>query len=143
MRSVIALLAIVLLVGCGDSHDDQHNHQNNHHENNPDGNNPSGDFVQVVDGWTLTLVPESTSFVVGPNDFNFTLEDADGPATPASFLVEGWMPGHGHGTAVPTTITQTGAGQYSATVTFNMGGDWEIQVDADERSYVFAVKVGM
>jgi len=142
MRSILAILAIALLVGCGDTHEDHNTHENNHHANNP-GNNASSDLVQVVDGWTLTMVPESTQYVVGPNDFNFTLEDPDGAVDPAEFLVEGWMPGHGHGTAVPTAITKTGAGQYTATVTFNMGGDWEIRVDADDRNFVFAIKVGM
>ena len=104
-------------------------------------NNVEPEFSQTVDGFTVVMVPAAEELTVGANTFAFTLSDANGLVDATSFEVEGWMPAHGHGTEVATTVENTGTGMYDAVVTFNMGGDWDIKVSADDRDFTFSVKV--
>lgn len=119
------------------------NASNNASTNNASMNNNTEEpeFSQTVNGFTLVMEPQAEVLKVGANTFAFTLSDANGPVDATDFEVDGWMPGHGHGTAVPTTVEKTGTGTYDAVVTFNMGGDWDINVTADSNEFSFAVKV--
>lgn len=95
----------------------------------------------TVDGWTVTLtaVDELHS---GAETFNLTISDANGPVTPTALTVDAWMPAHGHGTHIPTTVESTGAGTYEAVVTFSMPGAWDVRVNTDgDRLFTFPVSV--
>lgn len=139
-KFIIAIVASVFVVSCGE-HSDHSDHGDHH--NHSTTNNHVVELVQTVDGWTLEMIPPDADYVVGANEFQFKLSDADGPVDATEFGVEGWMPAHGHGTAVPTTVETTGEGEYTATVTFNMGGAWEVQVNADGKEFVYNVLVPM
>lgn len=142
MTKIFALIAAALLImSCGE--DSDHSEHGDHHHNHMNTNNHESELVQTLDGWTLEMIPPDADYVVGPNEFKFRLSDADGAVDASEFDVEGWMPAHGHGTAVPTTVETTGAGEYTATVTFNMGGAWEVQVNADGKEFVYNVMVPM
>jgi len=114
---------------------------NNAATNNATNNSVEPAFSQTVDGFTLEMNPAAEVLKVGANTFAFTLKDSSGPVDATSFEVTGWMPAHGHGTAVPTTVENTGTGTYDAVVTFNMGGDWDLQIAADDRDFTFSVQV--
>lgn len=142
MTKIFALIAAALLImSCGE--DSDHSEHGDHHHNHMNTNNHESELVQTLDGWTLEMIPPDADYVVGPNEFKFRLSDADGAVDASEFDVEGWMPAHGHGTAVPTTVETTGAGEYTTTVTFNMGGAWEVQVNADGKEFVYNVMVPM
>ena len=153
MKRVLVVAILAFTIGCGDDDDSSNNAANNTATNNNAATNNAAtnntatnnavepQYSQTVDGFTLEMAPAAEVLKVGANTFAFTLNDASGPVDATSFEVTGWMPGHGHGTAVPTTVDNTGTGTYDAVVTFNMGGDWDIQIAADDRDFKFSVQV--
>jgi hypothetical protein len=118
-----ALLALLpLFAACGDASSDE--------PSDTDAGAPAGEAT--VDGhffvdWTLTPDPP----VVGDATMKMTIVSADGePALGAAILVEPFMPSMGHGTsdAPLTTEDEGGAGAYTSTWAWSMGGAWEVTV---------------
>jgi hypothetical protein len=85
--------------------------------------------------YAYTAAPAEKTASVGPiHVWRVTLADASGkPVTAAKIMVEGGMPGHGHG--LPTAPEMTGEaepGVYLVDgVKFSMTGEWELRFVID------------
>lgn len=147
-----AALLIAGGLGCDDAHDNEHthsadmSHQADMEHAHDLGQSDVGADAETpgeltIDGWTVSMTAED-ELKSGAEVFHFMVMDDTGAVEPTAFEVDAWMPDHGHGTNVPTTVTSTAPGMYEATVTFTMPGKWDIRVTTDaDRYYVFPVVV--
>ena len=71
-----------------------------------------------------------------PFELTVHLRPGDDPAQPLrgrTLLVEGWMPGHGHGMLRQSQVDDRGDGSYRVRgMLFHMPGDWELRVKVIE-----------
>jgi len=76
----------------------------------------------------LMLTPEAT-LGVGTNMVDLHVMDADSnPVTGLVIAIEPWMPAHGHGATMPTTVHELEDGHYHVMPYFQMAGSWELRM---------------
>lgn len=123
MRSIFPALLIAVLAACGPQ---THDHDDHDHGNATTGRSTTSDNGD----FTVSYVPSPDPMVVGQNEVEVTLLDADGqPATGFDVKVVLTMPSHGHGTSADPHTEELGEGRYRVTnVVPTMPGKWVITV---------------
>lgn len=118
MRNVLLPL---LLAGCGDMDHTGH------------GDTASIDELREVSTASYTVAYTPSPDPIPLNDYFslvVTVQDSGGAVTDAEVVVDANMPHHGHGMTVTPTVSDDGAGTWTAEgLLFPMSGIWQITVD--------------
>jgi hypothetical protein len=87
--------------------------------------------TSVAGAWQVSVWTSPQPAVQGVNDVIYRVTDQSGaPVDDLALQVVPWMPAHGHGTSVPTTVTGKTDGYYLIKpVYLYMSGRWELRTD--------------